>query len=107
MTFNEIIDLTWIPLIAFALCLGYGVALLITKNPKTLRGKKDKTIYKDSVKFATTSGWLLLLMAAGSMGMCVLIFYNVVLALVEVITVFLVFVVLWRQVNKKYGAVNN
>lgn len=103
MTIQELLDMTWIPLIAFAICLGYGVALLITKNPKTLKGKNDKTVYKDAEQFAIKTAWLLLMLAASALAMCVLIFYNLYAALGEVIVCFLIFTVLWRRVNTKYG----
>ncbi|MCR5734158.1 MAG: hypothetical protein K6G22_06080 [Lachnospiraceae bacterium] len=103
MTFQQIVDLTWIPLLAFAICTVYGLKLIITKDPQSLKAKNENVIFKDGEKFAVKAGQLMLLMAAGALIMCVLLFYNSFAALVEVTAVFILFTVLWKKANDKYG----
>ena len=103
MTFQQIIDLTWIPLLAFCLCLVYGLKLIITKDPEPLKGKDKTVLFKDGEKFAVKAGQLMLLMAAGALIMCVLLFFNSFAALIEVSVVFIIFTVLWKKANDRYG----
>ncbi|MCR4739390.1 MAG: hypothetical protein K5886_03910 [Lachnospiraceae bacterium] len=102
-SFSQILDLTWIPLLAFALCLLYGLKLIITKDPSPLKGKNDTAVFKDGPMFALRAGQLMLLMAAGALIMCVLVFFSELAALIEVSAVFILFTVLWKKANDKYG----
>ena len=58
---------------------------------------------QDETRYAKVGGLLLLFLAAGAIGMCVLLFFNVIMAFAEVVVVFVIFAVLWRRMSVKYG----
>lgn len=103
MTFSEILDLTWIPIISFAICLCYGLVLVISKNPQSLKPKDKNVVFRDSEMYAKTAGMLLLFLALGSLIMAFLTFVNELAALFEIIVFFTVFIVFWRKITGKYG----
>ncbi len=104
MDLNQIIELTWIPLLAFALSFLAGMHMLLVRaRPPYLRVKGDKRPLKNEEQYAVTGGKLLLFFALGAAGMTGLLFINVYAAFAEIIVVFLVFSVLWRNMNAKYG----
>ncbi len=104
MDLNTILELTWVPVIVFGICLGYGIILLTTQDPKILISKKvpNKGI-KDRKKYAVESGKLLIFMAVGSLLMCALLFVNVIVAFVEIILWTIMFGLQWRKVSAIYG----
>ncbi len=104
MDLNTILELTWVPIIVFGICLGYGVILLTTKDPKILISKRtpNKGI-KNKEKYAVESGKLLLFMALGSLLMCALLFVNVILSLVQITLWCIMFGVQWKKVSDTYG----
>lgn len=107
MTIQEILDLTWVSLLFFAISLGVGVNLLITKNPKILKGKADQVIYRDPEQFAVKGGYLMLLLAFGSLVNTGLLFLDVNLALMEALAFIAIFIVLWKKMSDKYGPIRS
>lgn len=104
MPIEVILELTWIPLIAFAMSFLAGLHMLLTKRrPMYLKVRGDNRPLQNETRYATVGGCLLLFLAAGAIGMCVLLFYNVIMAFVEVVVVFIVFAILWRRMSVKYG----
>ena len=99
-----ILELTWIPLIAFAMSFVAGLHMLLTKRrPMYLKTRGDNRPLQDETRYAKVGGLLLLFLAAGAIGMCVLLFFNVILAFAEVVVVFVIFAILWRRMSVKYG----
>ncbi len=104
MDLNEIIELTWIPILAFVMSTAAGIhMLLIKKRPPYLRVKGDNRVMQNEEQYAKTGGILLLLFGLGAAGMVVLLFVNAYAALAEIVVVFLIFSVKWRDMNRKYG----
>lgn len=104
MPIEVILELTWIPLIAFAMSFLAGLHMLLTKRrPIYLRVRGDNRPLQDETRYAKVGGCLLLFLAAGAIGMCVLLFYNVIMSVAEVTVVFVIFAVLWRRMSEKYG----
>lgn len=103
MSFDAILELTWVPIIGFAMSLMYGVLLLATGNPQILVGKKNTRPIKDSTKYAKEGGKLLLFLALGSLIMCVLLFVNVTVAFMQIIAWICAFAVMWKKVHNNYG----
>lgn len=103
MDIDAILELTWVPIMAFAMSLLYGILLVSTGNPQLLVGKKNTRVIKDSTKYAREGGKLLLLLALGSLIMCFLLFVNVYIAFFEITIWFCVFALLWKKVYDKYG----
>ena len=106
MTLQEIIDLTWIPILAFAMSLCAGIhMLIIKKRPPYLKTKDDHRTMRDEKKYAEVGGRLLLFFALGAAAMVGLLFVSPWAALCEIVIVFLVFAKQWKDMNDKYGPI--
>lgn len=103
MSIEFFLEQAGIPLLIFAVCVYYGVRLLVFHDVKVIRGK-DKPPVKDEAAYAEEGGKLVLFLAAATLGMAVLTFVNVYAALAEIVVCVVIMVVLWKRMNDKYGA---
>lgn len=96
----------WIPVGLGIVCLVYGLYMIITKDPSKLRRKDDNRLLKDEKKYAEVGGYLMLFMALGCLVMVIIIelLKNEVLATIESFVWFIIFGILWKLMNDKYGA---
>lgn len=104
MTLQEILDLTWVPLLVFAICLYYGVWLIVTKKPDRIVSKKNPKPIFDPQRYAVEAGKLLLGLAVASIINCVLLFFNIYVALAEAVLSFVLFSIAWKKMDKIYGS---
>lgn len=106
MSLTEILELTWIPILAFAMSFCAGVhMMLIKKRPPYLKTRNDNRTMRDERKYAEVGGRLLIFFALGAAAMLGLLFVSPWVALAEIIVVFLVFSWQWRQMSDKYGPI--
>ncbi len=103
MNVDQILELTWVPIIVFAMSFGYGLLLIITKNPKALLSKKAPQTVKNSEKYAVEGGKLLVFLSVGSLINCGLLFVSPLLAVLEAAAWFFIFALLWKKVSDQYG----
>ena len=91
-----------IPLM-MTLVLGYYAArLLIFHDTESITGKNGAK-FKDKEKYVTESGKLILFMAAGSFIMAIIMYFNAYVAETQIAVWFLIFGILWKRMNDKYG----
>ena len=103
MSVETFFEQAGIPLLIFAVCVYYGMRLLILHDVSAIRGK-DKPPVKDEVAYAIGSGKLILFLAAATLGMAILTFVNVYVAVAAIVVCILIMAVLWKRMNDKYGA---
>lgn len=96
----------WIPVILGVVCLVYGLYMIITKDPSKIRKKDDNRLLRDDKKYAEVGGYLMIFMAIGCLVMVIIIkvFQNETAATIESFAWFIVFGILWKKMNDKYGA---
>ncbi|MCI5872901.1 MAG: hypothetical protein PUJ55_14770 [Clostridiales bacterium] len=100
---EKIIEQAGIPLLIFAVCVYYGMRLLILHDVSAIRGK-DKPPVKDEKAYAMGSGKLILFFGAATLVMALLSFVNVYAAVAEIIVCTFIMGVLWKKMNDRYGA---
>ena len=99
---NSYLSNVMIPLM-MTLVLGYYAArLLIFHDTESITGKDNGKKLKDKEKYVAESGKLILFLAAGSFVMAILMYFSVHAAVW-----FVVFGILWKRMNDKYGAPNS
>ncbi len=98
--------MTWIPILAFALSFTSGLhMLIIKKRPPYLKKKDDIRPMRNEEEYAKEGGKLLIFFSLGAVAMCGLLFYNPWMALAEIVVVFLVFSLRWKELEQKYGPI--
>lgn len=100
---EKILELAGIPLLLFVICMYYGIRLLVLQDAASIRGK-GKPPAKDEKKYATEAGKLIIFFGAATFLMAILVCINLYAAVAEIICATLVFGILWKKMNDKYGA---
>lgn len=106
MSVREILDIIWIPALTFIISVFYGIRLLVTKDPKVIRGGKDNRLLKDPIKYADGAGRILILFGIGSAIMAVLLLVNEYASMIECLLVIVAVIVLWKKLDNKYGVMD-
>lgn len=102
MTAQSFLETAGIPLLLFAVLVYYGVRLLILGDVSAIRGK-NKPPVKDEKMYAKGAGKLILYFAGVTFLMMVLLFWNLYVAVAEIIVGTVILGFLWRRMNQKYG----
>ena len=98
-------DLTWISIIAFVLCLVFGLYMTVTGKPGIVRSIKDTAKYKDKEQYSRKGGKLLLFLAGGCLVMGALSFVLCVVSNIIGIAVLAVFAYFWKKMSDEFGPV--
>ncbi len=91
-----------LPLLMTVVLGYYAARLLVFHDPEAVMGKKAADI-KDKENYSKEAGKLMIFMGVGSLLMAVLMYFNVYVAVAEIIAWFAVFGVFWKKMNDKYG----
>ena len=94
MTTQTILEQAGIPLLLFVICMYYGLKLMILQDVSTIRGKNKEPV-KDEKAYAKKGATLV---------MTFLLFVNLYVALAQIVICTIIFGVLWKKMNDKYGA---
>ena len=102
MTGESYLSTALIPLLMTVVLIYYSFRLLFLQDVDSIYGKNKKKP-KDKEGFAKAAGKLMVFLAAASLGMAVIMYWGVEIALVEICIAFVIFGILWKKMNKKYG----
>lgn len=103
MTLEYILNQAGIPLFLAAICIVYGIYLLIVQDASSISGKYKGPL-KNEKEYARAGGKLILFFGIGTLIMAILLFINVYAAVGEIIVCTLILGALWKQMSDKYGA---
>ncbi len=98
------LSLAAIPLLLAVVFLYYAFRLLVLRDTDCIRQKKDDKKLKDKDNYTRTAGELLLFLALGSLVMLGVCLFSMVAALALIVAWFVIFGLLWAQMDRKYGA---
>ncbi len=101
MTLEKFIDIAWLPLLSFCILMYYSIRLLVQGDLSVIKKQKDPSI-KDEKMYAKTAGRLILFLAFAAALMTALLFWNVYVALAEIVIFTAVFAFLWSKMNKRF-----
>ena len=101
-SFMGLSDLAWIGLIAFVLCIIFGLYMVITKKPGIVRSIKDTADYKDKEQYAFKGGILILCLGGACLLVVVLSFFNSVVSNVFGLVALGVFAYFWKKMHDEY-----
>ena len=102
MTTQTILEQAGIPLLLFVICMYYGLKLLILQDVSTIRGKNKEPV-KNEKEYAKHGGALIIFFGLATLVMTFLLFWNLYAALAEIIICTIIFGVLWKKMNDKFG----
>ena len=97
-------SMAMIPILMMITLAYYGVRLLVLHDISAIRGKDQPGKLKDEERYANEAGKLMLFLAAGSLIMTVLLYFQVIAAVVQIVVWIIVFGILWKKMDERYGA---
>ncbi len=97
-------SMAMIPILMLIILAYYGVRLLVLHDISAIRGKDQLGKLKDEERYAKEAGKLMLFLAAGSLIMTVLLYFQVIAAVVQIVVWIIVFGILWKKMDERYGA---
>ena len=99
---ENFLEIAGIPLLLFVILIYYGMRLWIMKDVSAIRGK-NKPPVKNEEMYAKSAGQLMVFFAAATFVMMFLLFWNIYVAVAEIIICTVILGILWSRMNKKYG----
>ncbi len=100
------INSIWLPILLAVLCAGCGIYMAVTGEPGMARRRGDNRLLKDKEHYVKGAMLLMFFMALGCVIMAVIIgvFHNDTVATIESISWFIIFGILWKRNEDRYGA---
>lgn len=103
MTTQMILEQAGIPILLFIICMYYGLKLIILQDVSTIRGKSKEPV-KNPKEYTKWGGALIIAFGVATLVMTFLLFVNVYVALAQIVICTIIFGILWKKMNDKYGA---
>ncbi|MDO4633359.1 MAG: hypothetical protein Q4B01_05815 [Eubacteriales bacterium] len=93
-----------VALFGAAAFLYFAFQLLVNKNVEAVQGRKKKPV-KNKEEYCRQGGRLAVFMGIAFLGMAALMYVSLIAAVAELLITFLIFGILWKQMNAKYGEI--
>lgn len=103
MSLESVLTQAGIPLLVFVVCVYYGIRLLLLHDINSIRSKNNPPV-KDEKAYAKMGGLLILFLAVITLIMAILLFISQYAAVGEVCIGTVIFGLLWKKMNAKYGS---
>lgn len=102
MTFQDIINQMGIEMLVFAVCMYFGIKLVITRDVKILKKDNPESI-KHPREYAFYGGLVILFLGVAALVMGVVSFFSPVIALAVIIVAVIAMGIMWKFVHEKYA----
>ncbi len=102
MTIQDIINQMGIELLVFAVCLFFGIRLIITRDVTIIKKEKPEEI-KHPKEYTLYAGMIILFLGASALVMGIISFFNPVAAVVEIICSVVLMALMWKFIYEKYA----
>lgn len=99
---DKILEVIGIPLLLFAICLYYGIKLMVSNDSTLVRGK-DKPKPKDEKNYCYWGGILIMAYGVASLLLGLLLLVNVYIGMAEIVIATIAFGICWKKMSSKYG----
>ena len=103
MNLEAVLEQAGIPLLVFVICIYYGFRVRVHGDLESIRGK-NKPLVRDKEMYQKRAGDLILLLGAATLVMAFLLFVSVYAAFVEICISIVLFGILWKSIEERYGA---
>ncbi|WP_034443437.1 hypothetical protein [Butyrivibrio sp. AE2032] len=102
MNFQEIINQMGIEILVFAVCMFFGIRLIITRDPKILK-KEDPDSIKHPREYTLYGGLIILFLGLAAIVMGVVSFFNATAAVVIIVAAVVIMSVMWKIIYDKFA----
>lgn len=103
MDMESYLSAALIPLLMAAVLIYYAIRLLVLHDISSILTMDRNRKLKNKEMYAKEAGKLMLFLAASSLAMAVILYWNTIAAVAEVCICILIFCFLWKKMDDKYG----
>ncbi len=102
MSLSDIINQMGIELLVFAVCMFFGIRLIITRDVSILR-KEDPESIKHPKEYSLYAGLIILFLGVAALVMGVVSFFNPIAAFIVIIIAVIIMGIMWKFMHEKYA----
>ena len=102
MTFQTIIEQMGIEILVFAVCLFFGIRLIITRDPSILNKKEDPANIKHPREYALYAGLVVIFMGVAAIAMGIISFFNPKFALAFIVIAIIAMGIAWKFIYENF-----
>ncbi len=102
MTFMELINHMGIEMLAFAVCMFFGIRLIITRDVTIIKKEKPEEI-KHPREYTFYAGLIIIFLGVAALIMGIVSFFNAVASFIVIIVATLIMGIMWKVMHEKYA----
>ena len=102
MNIQEIVNHMGIELLVFAVCMYFGIRLIITRDPKILK-KEDPESIKNPKEYTLYGGLTILFLGLAAIVMGIVSFFNPTAAVVIIVVAVIIMSIMWKVIYDKFA----
>ncbi len=102
MDIQTIVNQMGIEILAFAVCMFFGIRLIITRDVKILKKENPESI-KHPNEYTFYAGLIIIFLGVSAIAMGIVSFFNQVAALVVIVVAVVAMGIMWKFMHEKYG----
>ncbi len=102
MNIQTIVNQMGIEILAFLVCMFFGIRLIITRDVKILKKENPESI-KHPKEYTFYAGLIIIFLGVSAIAMGIISFFNQVAALIVIVVAVVIMGFMWKVVHEKYA----
>ncbi|WP_022767509.1 MULTISPECIES: hypothetical protein [unclassified Butyrivibrio] len=102
MDIQTIVNQMGIEILAFAVCMFFGIRLIITRDVKILKKENPESI-KHPNEYTFYAGLIIIFLGISAIAMGIVSFFNQIAALIVIVAAVVIMGFMWKIVYEKYA----
>ncbi len=102
MDIQTIVNQMGIEILAFLVCMFFGIRLIITRDVKILKKENPESI-KHPKEYTFYAGLIIIFLGVSAIAMGIISFFNQVAALIVIVVAVVIMGFMWKVVHEKYA----
>ena len=102
MDIQTIVNQMGIEILAFAVCMFFGIRLIITRDVKILKKENPESI-KHPNEYTFYAGLIIMFLGISAIAMGIVSFFNQIAALIVIVAAVVIMGFMWKIVYEKYA----
>ena len=102
MDIQTIVNQMGIEILAFAVCMFFGIRLIITRDVKILKKENPESI-KHPNEYTLYAGLIIIFLGISAIAMGIVSFFNQIAALIVIVAAVVIMGFMWKIVYEKYA----
>ena len=102
MNIQTIVNQMGIEILAFLVCMFFGIRLIITRDVKIIKKENPESI-KHPKEYTFYAGLIIIFLGVSAIAMGIISFFNQVAALIVIVVAVVIMGFMWKVVHEKYA----